>query len=204
MSKRARGSTTTICSTHTRPPSRGLFAAYLATGDVTYRERAIAVFNRLQSVFYDADARIYDATPAPTDSVEYTPLRFALLSSALRDMYELVAVRPEEQALEPLLESRVGRLDKLVLNGWDDRDENRLVDWPDECVDVLDGLPRGGLEMAERTLTGETGSKQDQFLPGQRNATSDRDHDCVPEVDDAKLPAALAGSVTFHIHRSTP
>ncbi len=183
---------------------RGLFAAYLATGDVRYRERAIAVFNRLQGVFYDADARIYDATPAPTDSVEYTPLRFALLSSALRDMYELVAVRPEEQALEPLLESRVGRLDKLVLNGWDDRDENRLVDWPDECVVVLDGLPRGGLEMAERTLTGETGSKQDQFLPGQRNATSDRDHDCVPEVDDAKLPAALAGSVTFHIHRSTP
>ncbi len=183
---------------------RGLFAAYLATGDVRYRERAIAVFNRLQSVFYDADARIYDATPAPADSVEYTPLRFALLSSTLRDMYELVAVRPEEQALKPLLESRVGRLDKLVLNGWDDRDENRLVDWPDECVDDKGGLPRGGLEMAERTLTGETGSKQDQFLPGQRNATSDRDHDCVPEIDDAKLPAALASSVTFTIHRSTP
>ncbi len=183
---------------------RGLFAAYLASGDVRYRQRAIAVFDRMQSVFYDAGARIYDASPAPTDSVEYTPLRFALLQSALRDMVELVALRPDQQALEPVLEARVGRLDKLVLNGWDDRNENRLVDWPGECVNVKNGLPRGGLQMAERTLTGETGSKQDQFLPGQRNATSDRDHDCVPEIDDAGLPAALAGSVTFHIRRSAP
>ena len=109
---------------------RGLFAAYLATGDVRYRKRASAVFDRMQSVFYDAGARIYDASPAPTDSVEYTPLRFALLQSALRDMIELVAVRPDQQALAPVLEERVGRLDKLVLNGWDDRNQNRLVDWP--------------------------------------------------------------------------
>lgn len=183
---------------------RGLFAASLATGDVKYRERAVAVFNRMQSVFYDAGARIYDAGPAPADSVIYTPLRFALLQSALRDMYELVAVRPDQQALKPMLEARVGRLDKLVLNGWDDRDQNRLVDWPDECVNVKDGLPRGGLQMAERTLTGETGSKQDQFLPGQRNATADREHDCVPEIDDAGLPSALAGSITFKIHRDAP
>jgi len=183
---------------------RGLFAAYLATGDVRYRKRAVAVFERLQAVFYDPSARIYDATPAPQDSVEYTPLRFALLQSALRDMYELVASRAGGEALEPLLEDRIGRLNKLVLNGWDDRNQNRIVDWPDECVNVRDGLPRGGLQMAERTLTGETGTLETQLdldAGEQRTVTSDREHDCVPEIDDAHLPAALADSVVFQVAR---
>jgi hypothetical protein len=174
---------------------RGLFAAYLATGDVRYRDRAVVVFARVQQVFYDADARIYSVTPAPATSVTYTPLRFALLQSALRDMYELVATRPGGETLEPVLESTVGRLDKLVLNGWDDRNENRQVDWPDECVNVQSGLPRGGLQMAERTLTGELGNM------GVGQPTSDREHDCVPEIDDAQLPAALADSITFEVQR---
>jgi hypothetical protein len=181
---------------------RGLFAAYFITGDVRYRERAKAVFERLESVFYDPEARIYGSTPAPVDTVEYTPLRFALLQSTLRDMYEIVAARPGGEALEPVLEERLGRLDKLVLNGWDDRDQNRFVKWDSECVDVVDGLPRGGLQMAERTLTGETGSQEDRLEPGQkRTQTSDREHDCVPEIDDAHLPSALADSVTFHVAR---
>jgi hypothetical protein len=183
---------------------RGLFAAYLATGEVRYRDRAVAVFNRLESVFYDSGARIYDAAPAPQDSVEYTPVRFALLQSTLRDMYELVASRPGGEALEPLLEERLGRLNKLVLNGWDDRNQNRIVDWPDECVNVRDGLPRGGLQMAERTLTGETGALETQYdvdAGEQRTPTSDREHDCVPEIDDAHLPAALADSVVFQVAR---
>jgi hypothetical protein len=181
---------------------RGLFAAYLATGDVKYRDRALAVFDRIESVFYDAEARLYGATPAPVDSVTFTPLRFALLQSALRDVYELVAARPGGEALELKLEERVGRLHKLVLNGWDDRNGNRLVEWPDECVNVQQSLPRGGLQMAERTLTGEIGSFQEAMLPGVvRTVTSDREHDCVPEIDDARLPAALAGSITFHVAR---
>ena len=179
---------------------RGLFAAYLATDDVRYRDRAQAVFTRLEAVFYDGSARLYTAEPAPQPSVEYTPLRFALLQSALRDMYELVASRAGGEALEPVLEERVGRLNKLVLNGWDDRNQNRLVDYPDECVNVVDGLVRGGLQMAERTLTGETGSA-DADPGAPRVATSDREHDCVPEIDDAHLPAALADSVTFRITR---
>ncbi len=174
---------------------RGLFAAYLATGDVRYRDRAVVVFARVQQMFYDADARIYAVTPAPATTVEYTPLRFALLQSALRDMYELVATRPGGEALEPVLESAVGRLNKLVLNGWDDRNEDRQVDWPDECVNVQSGLPRGGLQMAERTLTGELGNM------GQGMPTSDREHDCVPEIDDAQLPAALADSITFEVQK---
>jgi hypothetical protein len=183
---------------------RGLFAAYLSTGETRYRDRAMAVFARMEAVFYDADARIYTATPAPADDVEYTPLRFALLQSALRDIYELVATRPGFEAMEPALESKLGRLNKLVLNGWDDRDRDRHVDWPDECANVVDGLPRGGLQMAERTLTGETGRLVDEVGIGSGSGnppTSDRESDCVPEVDDAHLPAALAASVTFHLTR---
>jgi hypothetical protein len=183
---------------------RGLFAAYLATGDTRYRDRAMAVFARMEAVFYDADARIYGATPAPVDDVEYTPLRFALLQSALRDVYELVATRPGYETMEPVLESKLGRLNKLVLNGWDDANRDRHVAWPDECTNVVDGLPRGGLQMAERTLTGETGRLVDEVgvTSGSGNPpTSDRESDCVPEVDDAHLPAALANSVTFHLTR---
>ncbi len=185
---------------------RGLFAAYLATGETRYRDRALAVFARLQSTFYDPGARIYAATPvdaaAASYDVEYTPLRFALLQSALRDVHELVASRPGQEELEALLEERLGRLDKLVLNGWDDRNQDRLVDWPAECVNTVDGLPRGGLQMAERALTGELGSFEPQPQPGQpRTPTADREHDCVPEIDDAHLPAALAASVTFHVVR---
>ena len=181
---------------------RGLFAAYLATSDVRYRDRAIAVFDRMQAVFYDRTARIYSVTAAPVDDVEFTPLRFALIQSSLRDMYELVATRPGNEALEPQIEELLGRLNKLVLNGWDDRNANRLVDWPNECTNVVDGLPRGGLQMGERTLTGEIGVLQEHILPGQQpELTSDREQDCVPEIDDAQLPAALADSVTFHIAR---
>lgn len=52
--------------------------------------------------------------------------------------------------------------------------------------------------MAERTLSGETGSLA-PFTPdaGDRVITTDREHDCVPEISAAKLPSALANSVTF-------
>ena len=58
---------------------RGLFAGYLATGDVRYRDRAIAVFERMEAVFYDPDARIYSATPAPVD---YSRVHAAALRAA--------------------------------------------------------------------------------------------------------------------------
>ncbi len=193
---------TDVLDSHTAAV-RGLFAAYLATGDVKYHDRAVAVFNRIDAVFYDAEARIYGSTPAPVATVEFTPLRFALLQSTLRDMYELVAAHPGGEQLELELEQRIARLNKLVLNGWDDRNQNRIVDWPDECVNVQSGLPRGGLQMAERTLTGEIGSLEEKLGPGAtRTVTSDREHDCVPEIDDAHLPAALADSVTFTVTRS--
>jgi hypothetical protein len=179
---------------------RGLFAAFLATGDVRYRDRAMAVFNRMQTVFYDPVARIYSATPAPVDDVEFTPLRFALLQSALRDVYEIVVSRAGGENLELPMEAIIGRLNKLVLDGWDDRNMNNRVDWPDECTSVVGPIPQGGLQMGERTLTGEIGSLDDR-VNSERIPTIDRNQNCIPEIDDAHLPAALADSVTFHIAR---
>jgi hypothetical protein len=54
--------------------------------------------------------------------------------------------------------------------------------------------------MAERTLTGEIGSFDD-LVGSDRVPTIDRNENCVSEIDDARLPAALADSVTFHITR---
>jgi hypothetical protein len=50
--------------------------------------------------------------------------------------------------------------------------------------------------MAERTLSGETGSVFDP-LSDERLIASDREHDCVPEISAVGLPAALARSITF-------
>ncbi|MEO6772421.1 MAG: hypothetical protein ABI467_05290 [Kofleriaceae bacterium] len=181
---------------------RGLFASYLATGDTRYRDRALAVWARLDATFYDVDARVYRTEPITADlvyTVTYTPLRFALVQSMLRDMYELVATRPGGEALVLPLEARIARLNKLVLNGWDDRDRDQRPT-VSECV-RFDGthVALGGLQMAERTLTGETGRATDEAGVGPPSV--DRDADCVPETDDARLPAALADAVTFTVTR---
>jgi hypothetical protein len=180
---------------------RGLFTAYLATGDTRYRDRAEAVFNRLETVFYDPSARIYTATPSPAPFVDFGPVRFGMLQAALRETYLQLGDRPGHETLGEDLEGRIGRLNKLVLNGWNDRNDDSRVQWPSECVQVTDGMPSGGLEMAERALTGEIGSVQTDVAPGDpRTPTSDRDRDCVPEIDDAHLPAALAHRVRFTIY----
>ena len=44
--------------------------------------------------------------------------------------------------------------------------------------------------MAERALTGELGIDQGAL-------TSDRDRDCVQEIDDAKRPALLMSTLTL-------
>ena len=136
----------------------------------------------------------------------FTPRRFGILQGALRDTYELIALLPGNSTLASLVEDRVGRLDKLVLNGWDDRDQDQVIEWPDECAHVgtgPDGKPLGlgGLQMAERVLSGESGSLSDTQGgdAGPRVPTTDREHDCVPEVSAVGLPSALANSVTFTI-----
>ncbi len=185
---------------------RGLLVAYLATGDTRFRDRAGSVFARLESAFYDPKARVYRTTAGDRGTtVTFTARRFGLLQGALRDTYELIAALPGQTAMAALIEDRVSRLNKLVLNGWDDRDGDGNVEWPGECARVTPGpdgkpLPRGGLQMAERVLTGESGSlldSPDAGDGGPRVVTTDREHDCVPEVAAAGLPAALADSITF-------
>ena len=59
-------------------------------------------------------------------------------------------------------------------------------------------IPRGGLQMAERALTGETGRATDEGTIGPPSI--DRDSDCVPEVDDAQLPAGARRRDHVHDH----
>jgi hypothetical protein len=190
---------------------RGLLIAYLATGETKYRDRANAVFQRLESAFYDPSARAYRTVAGDTSStLTYTPRLFGLLEGALRDSYELIALMPGNASMASLIEDRVARLIKLVLNGWDDRDQDQDVEWPQECANkttLPDGgvLVHGGLQMAERVLSGESGSLADK--PGDdggaRVVATDREHDCVPEVSAVGLPAALANSVTFTLSPTT-
>jgi hypothetical protein len=202
----AAGDTGTSLDAHSAA-IRGLLVAFLATGETKYRDRALAVFNRLESAFYDPSARVYRTTAGDRSStVTFTPRRFGVLQGALRDTYELIATLPGNTALAALIEDRVARLNTLVLNGWDDRDQDGNISWPGECAHLGTGpdgnpLGLGGLQMAERVLSGESGSVQDNFGgdAGARVIATDREHDCVPEVSAAGLPAALANSVTFTI-----
>ena len=191
---------------------RGLLIAYLATGETKYRDRALAVYQRLESSFYDPHARIYRVAPGDTsNTITFTPRRFGTLQGALRDTYELIGLLPGNAALASVIEDRVARLNKLVLNGWDDRDQDQNVEWPQECAHLgtgSDGAPLGlgGLQMAERVLSGESGSLTDTSGAdaGPRVITNDREHDCVPEISAAGLPSALANAVTFTLTPYTP
>ncbi len=189
---------------------RGLLVAYLATGAVKFRDRAGSVFGRLETAFYDPSARVYRPTEGDrSPQVTFTPRRFGLLQAALRDTYELIAVLPGNGSMGDLIEDRVGRLDKLVLNGWDDRDEDGVIEWPSECAHLGSGpdgkpLGLGGLQMAERALSGESGSEFDVFDAATRVIATDREHDCVPEISAVGLPSALANSITFTLAPWSP
>jgi hypothetical protein len=189
---------------------RGLLEGYLCTGAIRFRDRALAVFERLEGAFYDPSARVYRPVAGDRSStITFTPRRFGLLQASLRDTYELIAALPGNDALASLISERVARLNKLVLNGWDDRNEDQQVDWPSECAQLgtgPDGQPlgRGALQMAERVLTGESGSTTDAFDAGTRVITTDREHDCVPEISAVGLPSALARSVTFTLTPWSP
>ena len=99
-----------------------------------------------------------------------------------------------------MLEERVARLNKLVLNGWDDRERQphrRLAGRVRRtCVDgaaarrAADG--RAHADRRDRQPRGAARARR------PRAPTSDREQDCVPEIDDAELPSALADSITFH------
>lgn len=167
---------------------RGLLEAYLATSNADYRSRAQAAYDKLEALYFHPELKIYRPVPGEDQTFSFTPARFAALSAVLREMYVLIGSRPGQEALKQTLEARIGRLNKLVLNGWNDVNGDGKVDAPGECLRLQGTTPLGGLQMAERALTGELGSEKNVL-------TSDRDRDCVPEIDDAKLPAALASEI---------
>jgi hypothetical protein len=129
--------------------------------------------------------------------VTMTPEIWGWLESSLRAMHETLYVNGDPNLGRDVLEPRVARIIKLYLNGWDDLNWNQTVDKvaPDggmsECLALRDG-GFGGLQLGEQALTGELG--RDDF--GQ--PTTDRDRDCVLEIDAAHFGSLLAAQVHFH------
>jgi hypothetical protein len=163
---------------------RALVEGFLVTGDESYRARARAVARRLESAFYSAPARMFRGVSGGGDEVLMTPARFAWLQSALRETYKVLHVDGDPALGRDVLEDRVARVNKLFLNGWDDLDGNQTPDGS-ECLGAR-------LQLGEQALTGELG--MDDFS----HLTSDRDRDCVPEIDDAKRGSVMPGAVRFH------
>jgi hypothetical protein len=159
---------------------RGLLEAYLATSEERYRQRAALAYDALSKQFWMDDVRLYRTTAGESLRMTYAPRSFGALHGALRQYWKLVANRPgQEEAAEAVL-ARIERGMKLVVNGWNDKNQDGLVQ-PDECL-------KGRLQMAERALTGELSLAADG---------GDRDHDCVPDIATAKLPSALAAELTL-------
>jgi hypothetical protein len=169
---------------------KGLLAASLALSDSTYRDLASQAYSTLDIQFYNSTLRVYRSAIGNDTTFTFTPLRFSTLQAALREMYLLLGDTPGHAVLGTEIQTRLARLHKLVFNGWDDSNGNDLVDWPSECMQVVDTLPRGGLQMAERALTGETGSLNGML-------TNERDQDCVPQIVGAELAAMLGSQVVI-------
>ncbi len=164
---------------------RALVEAFLVTGDATFFDRARAVAKKLTSDFYSAPARMYRGVLGGADEVSMTPERFAWLQSALRETYKVLHVPGDPLLGRDVLEDRVARVNKLFLNGWDDLDGDEKVATATECL-------AGRLQLGEQALTGELGQDDNGVH------TSDRDQDCVLEIDDAKKGSVMASEVHFH------
>lgn len=155
---------------------RGLLEAYLVTSDESFRQASLVAYEALERDFWMNDVLAYRTTFGVDDRMEYTPENFGTLQGALRQYYKLVALQPGFEAEAEKLLSRVERSFKLVANGWNDKNGDKVVD-SGECMGA-------SFQMAERALTGELSHIQD---------AGDRDHDCVPDLATAGLPAALGG-----------
>jgi len=165
--------------------ARAMTEAFLMTGDETYRDRARAVLGALASGFYSVAARMYREQSGGPDQIHMTPERFGWLQSALRETYKVLSVPGDPVLDRALLEDRIARVNKLFLNGWDDLNDNQMVDQPQECLG-------GRLQMGEQALTGELG----RDAIGQ--AVPDRDGDCVLELAHAGAASVQASDVFFH------
>ena len=160
---------------------RGLLEAYLATSETRYRQAAIRIYADMERRFWMADVRTFRTTAGESDTLTWTPVAFGTLQGALRQYWKLVANQAGSERLAAEILERIQRANKLIANGWDDANGDNVVQYPMECTGA-------GLQMAERTLTGELSHLADG---------GDRDHDCVREIAAAQLPAALAGEIVL-------
>jgi len=158
---------------------RGLLEAYLATSDENYRLQAVAVYQDLESRFWMSDVLAFRTTAGVDDPLQYTPARFGMLHGALRQYYKLVASQASRAPEGVEVLQRIKRTFKLVVNGWNDLNQDDRIQYPGECMDT-------GLEMGERALTGELGNPGDD---------GDREKDCIREISYVHLPAALGSEL---------
>jgi hypothetical protein len=177
---------------------RALDEAFLLTGDATYQTRAQAVLRTmLGPAFFSAPALMFRGTSGGTDEVDMTPELFGFLQSSLRESYKGLYVPGDPLLDRSVLGTRIARVNKLFLNGWDDLNGNGLLspdggDYPSECILTTDAGVNGGLQQAEQALTGEIGIN----LEGQH--VRDRDNDCVPELSHAGHASVMASDIHFH------
>ena len=163
---------------------RALLEGFLTTGDATFVERARAVMRRLDADFWAPGVRFYRGVARGPDVVSVTAMRFGFLQSALREVHKIAHVPGDPVLGRSALEARLARVNKLLLNGWDDVNANGIVDVGSECLAAR-------LQLGEQALTGEWGADP------AGAPTADRDADCVLSIPFAKVGSLLAGQVDF-------
>jgi len=167
---------------------RILVEAWFLTQDTTYRDRARAVARALFTTFWSDPALMFRGTAGGPDDIVMTPERFGWMQQALRETYEGIWVPGDPLLDRGALEPKIGRVNTLYLNGWDDLNGDQNVDQPQECLAAR-------MQMGEQALTGEVGSQSNGILqPSQ----PDHDSDCVLNIAAAKVGSLLAGQVHFH------
>jgi hypothetical protein len=164
--------------------ARALTEAFLMTGDETYRDRARAVITKMDAAFFSVPALLFREQADGPDQIHMTPERYAWLQSSLRETYKTLYVVGDPVLDRSVLETRIARVGKLYLNGWDDLNGNQVIDKPQECLN-------GRMQMAEQALTGELGRD------GLGRPTADRDGDCVTELAHAEAASVQASEVFF-------
>jgi hypothetical protein len=151
---------------------RVLVEAWFLTRDTTYQDRAREVAKALLTTFWSDPARMFRGTAGGADDIVMTPERFGWLQQALRETYEALWIPGDPLLDRSVLEDRIARVNKLYLNGWDDLNGDKHIDYPTECLAAR-------LQLGEQALTGEIG-KNTNGLP--YSGGPDLDSDCVVNI----------------------
>jgi hypothetical protein len=167
---------------------RVLGEAWFLTKDTAYLDAARSASRALLTTFWSSAGRMFRAQAGGADDVVMTPDRFAWLQQALRETYEALWIAGDPLLDRGALEDVVARVNTLYLNGWDDLNDDQVVDQPGECLAAR-------LQMGEQALTGEIGTSSNGVL---QISAPDRDGDCVLNIATAGVASVLAGQVHFH------